>query len=162
MVYIIIILSFFLEAAFSCVITTKSLLVPLFLLTSLVILYPYFKNNKFNYFITSVICGFIYDISFSNSLFINTISFGISSGLVILMYNYINYNIFSSNLVNIAVIIFYRIISYLFICIIDFVSFDESILFSGIYSSIIFNIIYGVIIYLLCIPISSIFNIKKD
>ena len=78
------------------------------------------------------------------------------------MYNYINYNIFSSNLVNIAVIIFYRIISYLFICIIDFVSFDESILFSGIYSSIIFNIIYGVIIYLMCIPISSIFNIKKD
>lgn len=162
MIYIILMLSYLLEASFSNIVSKESIFVPLFLLTSLTILYPYFKNiGKFNFIITSVICGFIYDISFTNSIFINTLSFGFASGFIILIYNYINYNICSSNFLNIVVLIFYRIISYILLCIIDFVKFNEMSLLKGIYSSLIFNVIYGIIIFIIVDLLAKIFNIKR-
>lgn len=162
MIYIILIFSFLFESAFSNIITKESILIPLFLLTSLTILYPYFKNKKMDFAITCTICGFLYDISFTNSLFINTLSFGIISGFIILIYNYINYNIFSSNFVNILVLIFYRIISYILLCIVDFINFDEMSLISSIYSSLIVNIIYGIVAFIIIDLLAKIFNIKRE
>lgn len=161
MIYGILIFSFLFESAFSNIITKGSILVPLFLLTSLTILYPYFKNKKMNFVITCVICGFIYDISLTSSPFINTLSFASASGLIILIYNYINYNIYSSNFVNIVILIFYRVISYILLCIVDFINFNEMSLLEGIYGSLIVNIIYGIIIFIIIDLIAKIFNIKR-
>lgn len=161
MIYIILIFSFLFESAFSNIVPKNSLLIPLFLLTSLTILYPYFKNKNINFVVTCVICGFIYDISLTNSLFINTLSFGIISGLIILIYNYINYNICSSNILNILVLISYRIVSYILLCIIDIIKFNEMSLIEGIYSSLIVNIIYGIIIFIVVDLLAKIFNIKR-
>lgn len=161
MIYIIIIFSFLFEAVFSNIVNTNTFLIPLFLLTSLSILYPYFKNNKFNFVIVSIICGLFYDITFTNSPFINTISFGLCSGLIILIYNYMNYNIVNSNFINIINIIFYRIISYLLLCIIDIVKFNEFRLLESIYNSLLVNVIYGIIIFVIVDLIAKIFNIKR-
>lgn len=161
MIYIILIFSFLFEAAITNILPNNSILTPLFLLTSLTLLYPYFKNKKLNFVITCAICGFLYDIAFTNSSFINTLSFSLCSGLVILGYNYINYNLYSSNLFNIIILIFYRIISYLLLCIVDLISFDEMLLLEGIYNSLIANIIYGIFIYMLIDVLSKIFGIKR-
>ena len=161
MIYIILIFSFLFDAMFSNIVSINSFLIPLFLLTSLSILYPYFKNKYMTFFLVSIICGFFYDITLTNTPFINTITFGICSILIIIVYNYINYNIINSNLINIIIIIFYRIISYLFICIVDFVKFNEVILMKGIYNSIIINVIYGIVIYIIIDLISKIFRIKR-
>lgn len=161
MVYIVLLFSFLFESVFSNIVNIYSFLTPLFLLTSLTILYPYFKKNKINFVIISIIFGLLYDITFTDSLFINTISFGFCSGLIMLGYNYVNYNIFSSNIINIINIIFYRIISYLLLCIVDVIHFNESILFEGIYNSLLVNIIYGIIIFIIIELISKIFNIKR-
>ena len=161
MIYLIIIFSFLFESLFSNVVNINTFLTPLFLLTSLSILFSYFKNKKTNFFIVSIICGFFYDIVFTNSLFINTISFGICSGLIILIYNYVSYNLISSNFINIIIIIFYRIISYFLLCIIDLIKFNESNLLEGIYNSLLVNIVYGIIIYLIMDVLSKIFNIKR-
>ena len=161
MIYIIIIFSFLFEATFSNIVNTNSFLIPLFLLTSLSILYPYFKNNKFNFVIVCIICGLFYDISLTNSNFINTISFGFCSGLIIIIYNYMNYNIFNSNFINIINIIFYRIISYLLLCIIDIIKFNEFSLIEGIYNSLLVNVIYGIILFVIVNLLSKIFNIKR-
>lgn len=161
MIYIVIIISFLFESIFSNVINIYSFLTPLFLLTSLSILYPYFKNNKFNFVITCIMCGFFYDIAFADSLFINTITFGFSSLIIMLGCNYVNYNIYSSNFINIINIIFYRIVSYLFLCIVDFINFKEFILLEGIYNSLLVNIIYGIILFIIVDLISKIFNIKR-
>lgn len=161
MIYILLILSFLLESVFTKIVNINSFLIPLFVITSLTILYPYFKN-KINFIITCVVCGFFYDISFSDSLFINTISFGICGGVLILVYNYIKYNIYTSNFLNILNIMLYRLVSYLLLVIVDVISFNGFRLFEGIYNSIILNIIYGVIIYLISNLISKIFNIKRD
>ena len=78
-----------------------------------------------------------------------------------LWYNFINYNVFSSNFFNIIVIIFYRIITYLLLCIIDYISFNEILLIEGIYNSIIINIIYGIFIYMLMDVLAKMFGLKK-
>lgn len=161
MIYIIIIFSFLFESAFSNIVNSYSFLTPLFLLTALPIVYPYFKNNNINFIIMCIICGIFYDISFTDSLFINTISFGMCGGLIVLVYNYVNYNIFSCNCINIIIIIFYRIISYLLLCIIDYVNFNGNILFQGIYNSLLANIINGVILFIIVDLLSKIFNIKR-
>ena len=161
MLYVILIFSFLFESAFSNVVNNYSFLTPLFLLTSLTVLFPYFKNNKFNFIIVSIICGLLYDISFTNSPFINTISFGISSGFIILGYNYINYNIVNFNFINIIMICVYRIISYLLLCIIGIINFKTVYLFEGIYNSLLVNIVYGIIMFIIVELIAKIFNIKR-
>ena len=161
MIYVIVIFSLIFESVFSNIVNNHTFLTPLFLITSFSILYPYFKNEKFNFVIVTIICGLIYDISFTDSPFINTISFGLCSGLIMLIYNYINYNIFSSNFINVIIIIFYRIISYLLLCIVDFIKFNETSLLQGIYNSLLVNIVYGVIIFIIVDLIAKIFNLKR-
>jgi len=161
MIYIILIFSFLFESAFTNIVNTYGFLTPLFLLTSLTILHPYFKNNKLNFVIVSIICGLFYDFSFTGTPFINTISIGICSGFIILLYNYMNYNIVNSNLINIVLISIYRIISYLILCIIDYIRFNEMSLLEGIYNSLLVNVIYGIIIFIIINLISKIFNIKR-
>lgn len=161
MIYAIIIFSFLFESTFSNIVSSNSILTPLFLLTSLSILYPYFKNNKINFFIVCCICGLFYDIVFTDSIFINTISFGICSGIILIGYNFVNYNICSCNFINIINIVFYRIISYLLLCIVDFISFKESLLLEGIYNSLIVNLIYGILLFIIVDLLSKIFNIKR-
>ncbi len=161
MIYIILIFSFLFEAAFTNIVNSHSFLIPLFLLTSLTILYPYFKKNKLSFVITSIICGLFYDISLTDSPFINTISFGICSGLIILGYNYMNYNIVNSNFINIIIICIYRIVSCLLLCIIDYIKFNETSLLEGIYNSLLVNVIYGIIIFIIVTLIAKIFNIKR-
>jgi len=161
MIYIIIIFSFLFESAFSNIVNSHTFLTPLFLITSFSILYPYFKNNNFKFIIISIICGLFYDISLTNSTFINTISFGFASGLIIILYNYMNYNIFNSNFINIIIIIFYRIVSYFLLCIIDVIKFNEISLLEGIYNSLLVNIVYGIIIFIIVNLLAKIFNIKR-
>ncbi len=161
MKYCVLIISLLLESSLTTIVNKSSLFIPLFFITSLVILYPYFKNKKENFYITIIIFGLIYDIAYSNSIFINTLSFIFCGILITVVYNYLNYNIFNSNFINIIVLVFYRIISYILLCIVDYISFDESILLKGIYSSIILNIIYGIVIFMVISFIAKKFNIKK-
>ena len=161
MIYVILIFSFLFEASFTNIVNIYSFLIPLFLLTSLTILYPYFKKNNFNFVIVSIICGLFYDIGITGTPFINTISFGICSGFIILGYNYMNYNIVNSNFINIIIICIYRIIGYLLLCIIGYVGFNEITLLEGIYNSLLVNVIYGIITFIIVGLIAKIFNIKR-
>ena len=71
---IILIISLLLECAISSIIILNSIFNPLFLIISLVILYPYLKKESTKYLIVCSVCGFIYDTIFYNSIFLNTIS----------------------------------------------------------------------------------------
>lgn len=161
MKYLVLVISLLLEAIFSNIVSLNSLFIPLFLITSLVIIYPYFCKKNINFFLVCLISGFLYDLIFADSLFINTLSFSFAGIIIILGYSYVNYSIYSSNILNTIVIILYRIISYLLLCIIGYTTFNENILLSGISSSLILNIIYGLILYLVIDMISKIFVIKR-
>lgn len=161
MIPIVIVLSFFFEIMFSNIVTFSSLFIPLFLIVSLVLMYPYFKS-KLYFIIVCAICGLIYDLGFLNTAFINTLCFTATGLMIMLIHSYMNYNLVSTNIVNIIIIVFYRIISYLLLCLTAYTNFHITTLFRGIYSSLIINIMYGIIVYLLLNLICKRFNIKKN
>ena len=161
MIPIVIVLSFFFEIMFSNIVTFSSLFIPLFLIVSLVLMYPYFKS-KLYFIIVCAICGLIYDLGFLNTAFINTLCFTATGLMIMLIHSYMNYNLVSTNIVNIIIIVFYRIISYLLLCLTAYTNFHITTLFRGIYSSLIINIIYGITVYLLLNLICKRFNIKKN
>ncbi len=161
MIPIVLIISFLLEIIFSNIVFLTSLFIPLFLIVSLVIIYPYSKS-KVSFVIICSICGLIYDLGFLNTAFVNTLCFTVLGLLIIFLHTYINYNLVSTNIVIIIIISLYRIISYLLLCLTAYISFNVNTLFIGIYSSLIINIIYGVSIYLILEFISIRFNIKKN
>ena len=74
MIWFVLLFSFLLEAAFTNIVSTNSFLIPLFSITSLVLIYPYFKNKNINYFIVCLILGSFYDIVFADSIFVNIAS----------------------------------------------------------------------------------------
>ena len=159
---ILIIISFFLEGMITNLISLDSLFLPLFTLTSMVILYPFFNREKFyNYIITCFIIGAIYDIAYTNSLFINTFSFSLISVLIILIDHYIDSNIFSRSGINIVSIVLYRIITYFLLILFNYLSFNGNILIRGIYSSIIINFIYGMFLYFIANYINNKLILKK-
>lgn len=160
MICVVLIFSFLFESIFSNIIQTNSILIPLFAITSLVLIYPYFNKKNVNFILVCIILGILYDIVFINSLFINTICFGIIGGFIMLSYNFVKYNIYTANIINILIIIAYRIISYIMLLSINYISFNSYILFKGIYSSILINILYGIVLYFIIELIAKIFNKK--
>ena len=160
MVYLLIFISFTLESIVSRLINYEHALIPLFTLTSFVILYPHFKT-KFNYIITIIVCGLIYDIA-QNTFFINTICFGICGGFIITSYNYVKYNVYTASIINLINICLYRVISYILLVVVEYLRFNFSNLLEGIYKSLIFNLIYGIVFYLVTKLIYKIVNKKKN
>ncbi len=159
MIYFALVFSFLLEISFSNIIPNDSIFIPLFLLTSLCIIYKYSNNKKTNFLFICIVFGLIYDITFTNSAFLNTLSFLACGYLIQIGYRYINPNIISLNILNILVIIVYRFISYILLVMLEYIDMNPLYLLKGIYSSIIFNIIYGVLFYII---ISKIFKLKND
>ena len=161
MISFVLIFSFLFEAMFTNLVSTNSIFIPLFTITALVLIYQYFKKKNFNYIIVCLILGLFYDIAFADSVFVNTICFGIIGGLNILIYNYVKYNIYTSNIINIIIIITYRIISYIILLSINFIAFNNNIFFKGIYNSILINLAYGIILYLVIDVLAKILNKKR-
>lgn len=161
MICFILIFSFLLEAAFTNIVSGNSFLIPLFTITSLVLIYPYFKNKNINYIIVCLILGLFYDIAFADSIFVNVISFGLLGGIIILCYNYVKYNIYTANIINVILLISYRIISYIILLSINYISFNNKIFFSGIYKSLLINIIYGILLYIIIELLAKILNKKR-
>ena len=144
---IILIISLLLECAISSIISLNSIFNPLFLIISLVLLYPYLKKESTKYLIVCSVCGFIYDTIFYNSIFLNTISFFLLGLMIILLNKYLSKNILNAIIISIISIIFYRLISYSMVCMIGYTNFNILTLFKSIYTSLIINIIYGIILY---------------
>lgn len=159
---IAIIISFILEGIFTNLISINSIFLPLFTITSFVITYPYFnKEKKYLFIITSFIIGVIYDIAYTNSLFINTFTFILCSLLIMLINKYIKENLISKIIINIFITIMFKIISYLLLFTFGFIKFNQNILLKGIYSSLILNIIYGLILYIICDKINRKLKLRK-
>lgn len=159
---LIIIISFILEGAFTNLVSIDSIFLPLFTISSLVITYPYFnKEKKYLFIIVSFIIGIIYDIAYTNSLFINTFTFVLCSLIIILINKYIKEHFISKMIINFIMLILFKLISYLLLFIFRFINFNYNTLLKGIYSSLILNIIYGMILYYVCYRVDKKLNKRK-
>lgn len=137
---IIIILSFILESNLSVYIPLNTnFFHSLLVISSLIIVAELETNNNKFYFI-SLITGLFYDLLFTNRLGFSLLTF-LSTAICIKNINKI-IKINFDMLKTIIVIIFYRLISYLILLLIGYLSFNIYKLCSSIYSSIILNVLY--------------------
>ena len=151
---VIVIISFFLDGILSnflpFMLGDISLFTPYFTLISLIVVYPFFKKRKKDYYILIGVIGFLYDLFYTNLLFTHTIFFLLIGYIVNLIYTKMELNLLTNIFLIIFVIIFYQMIFALCLFIFNVVPITiESILYL-ISHSLILNIIYGEIIYLIC------------
>lgn len=161
MIPTIIIISFILDGITSNIISLNSLFAPLFTLMSLLLIYPYFNNDKEKYYIACFVTGLAYDLIYTDTIIINAILFTLL-GFIITRLNLI----LSNNSVNVTVmalviIVIYRLIMYILLLMTGNIVFEPLNLLKGIYSSLISNFIFAVLGYIITDKISQKFKLKK-
>ena len=144
------IISFLLEIFVSSLVPISSLFNPLFVVTSFIILYKtlHKKNITLRY---AIIVGLIYDV-FTDTLFINMICFAVIFLIIKAMFFWMNDNLVNILFIELIVIVSYRIINYLLLCVIGYLTFSYKILYTSIYTSIIINILYLIVLYFINKP----------
>lgn len=162
MIFTILIFSFYLEGILSRLVDI-SFLIPLTTLLSLILIYPYLYDSKRNYYIICFITGLIYDIVYTNTLFLNSFIFLLIGYLISLLNIIITNNSLNVIIISLIIITIYRITTYLILVFVDYLNFNILDLFNSIIYSIILNIIYISIMYKITDLISKKIGIyKKD
>jgi len=145
----IVIISFVLDNIISNLFSYNSIFYSLFTILSLVLIYPNFNRRSNNYYIYAFILGLVYDITITNTLFLNAFVFLLLSYLIRLTLYKITYNYLSILIISICAIIYYRVITYMILTILNYLDFNIFLLFKSIYSSLTLNIIYISVSYLI-------------
>lgn len=147
---VILIISLFFQSLFSNFISINTnLFNPILPLIALLIIYPYFKKNNKKYLIYSTIYGFIYDLFYTETFILYAFLFFVISILIIKLDKYFSRNIINIVFMTLLIVISYRIIAYIILVLINYLSFNILLLFKSIYSSLILNILYALILYIL-------------
>lgn len=142
---IIVLISFFLESILSNYINiSTNFFTPLFTITSLIVIYSKFENK---YLKICLLFGLLYDLVFTDTLFINMILFLLIGFFVKFVNIYLPKNYINNSIILIIIIIFYRIFIYIIMLMANQVTNNAFLLFKSIYSSLLLNIIYGLVIY---------------
>ncbi|MDD3392238.1 MAG: rod shape-determining protein MreD [Bacilli bacterium] len=159
---VIVIISFLLESIISNYISISShFLVPLFSVVSLVIIYPYFKNDDRKFIKYALIYGIVYDLLLTNLFPFHTLIYFIISYLIVMINFFISNNVLNVAFISFIVIICYRIITYLILILVGYLSYNGIFLFKSIYSSLIINIFYSMLLYMITDYYSKKYHIKK-
>lgn len=149
MILSIILFSFLCQSILSNFISLNTrILNPLFVLSALILIYPYFKNN-YKYYLTAFVMGICYDALFSSLPFENALLFILLSYIIRFLYQNIRENILSVHIFQIMIILLYRIFDYLLLIMIERYPFTVNALTDILFSSFLLNAIYITFLYLI-------------
>ena len=123
-----------------------SLFFTLYVLICLLIIQPYFDNKK-KYFSLLIIFGLVIDITYTDTLFLNTSLFIIGYYFSKAFHFFFPYNLFTINISNLLSIFLYHIISFLFLSISQYDNYSIEVLLKVLSHSIIMTGIYTTILY---------------
>ena len=160
-IWLILVISFILDNIFSMLIPINSFLLPLFTLMSLVIIYPFFKDKGRKYLSACFFTGMAYDLIYTDTILIHAFIFLMIGLLIINLNRLLSSNHVSVMFIGLVVVIFYRVIMYLFLVISNTVSFDLLGLLASIYNSLIANTIYILLLSIITDIISHKYKIRK-
>ena len=145
---------------FPSMLNSSSFLATIYSLISLVIIYPYFENEK-KYFGLAIIMGLLFDILYTSTLLFNLLLF-LGAAIVIKILNKIfPINILTVNGISLIVIISYHLLAFIILGMASGISYHFILLLRIISSSILMTIIYTSISYLLFNLIFKKFNLKQ-
>lgn len=143
MIYLILLISFFLDGIVSFIFNNNILFNPLFSLMSLIIVFKYYKRREdLRYLITISIVGLLVDIVYTDTLFLNAGIYLIIGIIVIKYYKFFTYNLLNSIILGFIIISLYRLLSFLVLSNMGVISVDFYKLIESIYSSLFLNLIY--------------------
>ncbi len=141
---IVSIISFLLDGILSNILTKP--FIPLFSIISLIVIENYKKNEQ-KYLINCFTLGLLYDLVYTNTLFLNGLLFLLIGFLIMFCFHFLTHRLDIELLVSILTITLYRLFSFLIYKVFYNISLD--LLLPSIYNSIIVNLIYCIIIYLI-------------
>ena len=144
---IILIVSFFLEGLFSLVVSSQSFFLPLFTVVALVSIFPYFNKYDSLFWKFCIVIGLCYDVIYTNTVFIHAFLFLVLGYFISFLYLMLFPKIWNYLWILVLAIIGYRMISFLLLVGMGYISFSISRLGYSIIFSICSNIIYGLFLY---------------
>lgn len=143
MIYLILLISFFIDGMISFVFNNNILFNPLFSLMSLIIVFRYYKRrDNLKYLITISLFGLLVDIVCTDTLFLNAGIYLIIGIIIVKYYKFFTYNLLNSIILGLIVVCIYRLFNFLVLSNAGIISFDFNKLLKSIYSSFILNLIY--------------------
>lgn len=143
MSYLIIFISFFLDGILSFFINNNVIFNSLFTLTSLMVICRYYnKKDALKYLILCGVVGILFDIVYTDTLFLNAGLYLIIGVVIIKYFKLFRYNLLNSLLLLFIIICFYRTLTFIVLANVEFIKLDFYQLFKSIYSSLVLNIIY--------------------
>ena len=160
-VYLII--SFLLEnimaSIFPATLGSVSYFTTIYTIISLVVIYPYFVNEK-KYYILVIVFGALFDILYTSTLLINIVFFLLLAVVIKLLNTFIPNNILTINVISILCIIIYHVLSFVLLNLETSQTYDLILLGKIISHSILMTIIYTSISYIVIRFIYNKFDIK--
>ncbi|MFA5603103.1 MAG: hypothetical protein WDA21_05210 [Bacilli bacterium] len=138
-----------------------AILFPMFSIVILSLIYPYFNNDDKSYLKLLLAFGLLYDITYTNTLFLNMTLFFLIGISIKLIYLVIPVNIISITITSVITISLYHLLNFIVLNIINYNNYNIKDLGYIISHSLIINIIYTIITFLILNIISRKFKIKK-
>lgn len=120
-----------------------------FVLISIIVLYPIFKNRKKEnlFYMSIILIGILYDFVYTDTFLVHSFLFFLSGKVVSKYYSRFGYNDYNFLFLCIVVITIYNVIFYLLLVLFSNVSFQIYTLFYKLIHSYFFNLLYGYILY---------------
>lgn len=161
MIASIYIISIILQSVLSNFLSTpNTILHPLFSLSALIVVFPYFKNKNY-YLFSAFLYGMCYDILFSEMLFINCFLFFLLAVIILILNKQWNNTLLNIVLFQVIVILIYQNFMYFLVAIITKIEWNSIKCFTLVFNSLPINIIYIILIYIITNKISEKFKIDK-
>lgn len=161
-IYLIIsfILDNFMSNIFPSTLTNISYFTTIYIIISLVVIYPYYVNEK-KYHLLVIIFGLLFDILYTGTFVLNLVLF-ITIGIVIkLLNNVFPSNIFTMNVISFTSISVYHLLSFVILSLVSNISYDFMLLVNVVVHSILMTVIYTSVSYFVMKYIYGKFNIKQ-
>lgn len=133
----------------------------LFSLISLVVLYPFFKNDDTMFYIYAFVFGLVYDLSYTDTIIFNASLFLLAAFLIKRINLMISNNAISVLLISFITIIYYRVLTFISLILVGYLPFNLALLFKSIINSIFLNLIYAFLIYIITDYFSKKYRILK-
>lgn len=124
-----------------------TLFTPLLTLTSIFLIYPFYRKNNKKYYYTIFILGFIYDLFYTNLLFYHAFLFLLLGFFIRFLYKNLEISWIRNIIYLFLLITIYELINGGIIYIFNLVPVTIEKIFYKIEHSLLLNIIYGEIIY---------------
>lgn len=143
MSYVVALLSLILDGILSFFLNNNLIFNSLFTLTSLIVIFRYYRRKgDIKYLICCGMLGLLYDILYTDTLFLNAGIYLIIGLLIVKYFKLFSYNLLNSLLLLLLIIFIYRLFTCIVLSNIEIIQGDFNKLLKSFYSSIILNIFY--------------------